>query len=95
MVEIVHPLKLDKTNCGKEIIGLETHADLELDLSAFAPPVEEKKEIKKIKEEKIPPREFTMEEKIIKEALMKFPLVDERTTELPYLHAKDAIEFVR
>jgi hypothetical protein len=94
MVEIVHPLKLDKTNCGKDVISVETHADLELDLSTFTlPVVEEKKEIKKMKEEKIPPRELSMEEKIIKEAITKFPLVDEKI-DLPYLHAKDLNEFV-
>ena len=105
MVEIVHPLKLDRTESGKEIISPETHVDLQLNLAPYVAPVQEivekkkivmkseKKEIEEIEEPKKKEREFTPEENIMKEYALKFPLFD--TKELPYTHPKDQIEYVR
>eukprot|EP01080_Neovahlkampfia_damariscottae_P000454 gene454-6865_t len=97
MVEIVHPLKLDRTDSGKEIISPETHVDLELNLTPYNPltsTVEKKPTVvvkTEKKEEVEPVREFTTEEKIIKDFALKFPLFDKN--ELPYTHPKDQIEY--
>lgn len=106
-VEISHYLKLDKTQCGKDVLSPETHIDIELKHGKPQP----KKEIKiespvptpKVEVKTEPPKkkvtkvvekpEVILNEKemIIKENAIKCPLITEKS--MPYPVAKTEEQF--
>lgn len=103
-VEIIHHLKLDKTNSGKDVLSPEKHFDIELKHGRPSLKKPEKVESPKPEIKEIPKKKPTKpvveslepilskKEMIIKENALKYPLISEKS--MPYPVAKTEEQFL-